>query len=168
MSAYVEIEPSEIRKGDTVRVEFPAGTINTAVEYIADRDNRSYDAFMSGSKHYLLDRPKPAVTLPSVPTLGWLSVCDAEPMLGRWRSYEPNFRRDDGSEYKAVIQDERDIERHRVTAFIEAVAVPKFALAKLWADHADRTSQSHDCGKSYNASQPTCAFLTAAYNASAR
>ena len=159
----VEIEPSEIRKGDTVRVEFPAGTINTAVEYIADRDNRSYDAFMSGSKHYLLDRPKPAVTLPSVPTLGWLSVCDAEPMLGRWRSYEPNFRRDDGREYKSVLQDERDIERHRVTAFTEAVAVPKAALDELRAQVGREYRLKFDMPISL-----VYDFLTAVDNASTR
>ena len=75
--------------------------------------------------------PKPAVELPSVPTLGWLSDGHDEPILGHWRSYEPNFRRDDGEEYKSVLQDERDINRDRVTAFTEAVAVPKSALETL-------------------------------------
>ena len=171
MTARVEIDWEDIERGDSIRVENKRRRKGLAfsVEYVASYDGFNwYEDSGYGHTYYLLERPTPAVELPDVPTLGWLSVENAEPILGRWRSYEPNFRRDDGTEYKCALQDERDIERDRVTGFAEAVVVPLAVLDKLRSEHADRTLPNHDCDKSNHVMMPTCAFLTAVDNASTR
>lgn len=69
MSNYPEIDPSDIRKGDLIRCEWPEDEV-FAVEYKAgcDRDHRP-----TASIHRLIDRPAAPVELPSEPTLGRLT-----------------------------------------------------------------------------------------------
>ena len=131
MSGRVEIHPAEIRKGDLIRWERHRADKSavSAVEYRAvcsgDRHISVGQAANFG-QHYLLERPAPAVSLPSVPTLGWLDSIGNTHALGIWRS-QPltggvgvvNIRGDSGA---------LDFE---ITAFTEAVAVPKSALDEL-------------------------------------
>ena len=70
MSARTPIEPSEIRKGDLIRVEWPD---DNSREYRASRDGDN-NIFGGTSRFFLLDRPAPAVELPTEPTLGWVHV----------------------------------------------------------------------------------------------
>ena len=60
------IEPEDIREGDLIRVEFPEGRIEKALEFRAEFHGQiRYSG--SGFAYFLLDRPKPVVVLPTEP-----------------------------------------------------------------------------------------------------
>ena len=120
-----KIAPSDIRLNDTVRVEFPPGSTNTAVEFIADSVGFNHAAFLSGSTYYLLDRPKPAVELPTEPTLGWLETKYAARILQVWFAQ---------GRYAAASNNNRWNLETEVTAFTPATAIPTEALDTLRAN----------------------------------
>lgn len=77
MTTRVEIQPFEIREGDLIRAERTEGVREGRVLRYEDNEIRfiyGRDWYVPGSTIYLLDRPTPPAVLPSVPTLGWLSV----------------------------------------------------------------------------------------------
>ena len=155
MSTRVEIQPSDIRLGDLIRWEKdPANEGSTqAIEWtVTDSSGRSE---YSG-KHYLLDRPKQTIVLPDIPTLGWVTFADGSKRVGL-------VRRDASG--MPWIDDEWSDRWGKATAFTEAVAVPKSALAELWSQHGAELS-SHACGS--RSPHYVCRFLAAAENASTR
>lgn len=122
------IEPSDIRKGDLIRIEYPTGAINSAVEYVAGGPAR-VDDYLPGSAHYLLDRPKPAVELPTEPTLGWVEY-----------SFDGDSIRRLGCSYNLgriarLVKWDIEVPASRVTAFSSATAVPTAALDELRRVH---------------------------------
>lgn len=119
------IDPKDIRKGDLIRWEgdpsLGSGGVKVA-EYGAEYDGNSWT--LSG-QHYLLDRPKPPVDLPTEPTLGWLSAhTNPDPTLGAWRTEDRYVTRD--GTYRLADD---------VTAFTPATAVPTKALDELRTQH---------------------------------
>ncbi len=123
------IEPSEIRKGDLIRCEWPDEWPDEvpdehqacrALEYVAPRDNYPWTP---DATHFLLDRPAPAVELPTEPTLGWVDHAELSPQFGAW------VRR--GETLYAMRQS--DFAASDVTAFTPATAVPTEALNMLRA-----------------------------------
>lgn len=141
------IEPSEIRKGDTIRVEHPPGSILLASEYRATGDGQAWGE--ARTQHFLVERPEPTERVldfvPDVETLGWLTITERdEPVLGVWRRNQwcPSHASDF---VVTAMQMERDCAPSEVVDFQEAVAVPKAALDALalaypptgmpWADH---------------------------------
>lgn len=74
MTARTPIDPADIRTGDLIRWERGEGSPTQtfeAAEFRATFDGdgkRNWDG-----QHYLLDRPAPAVDLPTEPTLGWIT-----------------------------------------------------------------------------------------------
>jgi hypothetical protein len=124
------IDPKDIRKGDLIRNEWADGT---AFEFRAKHNGDNLGAewrgggrasfLMGATAHYLLDRPKPPVALPTKPTLAW--VDDGR---GRALAYW------DGSAYAdEVTQEElaRTFLRAKITDFTPATAVPTEALNKF-------------------------------------
>lgn len=68
------IEPSKIRKGDLIRREPVKRNSLKAVEYEAEYAGHMHGLVDSHTdRFFLLDRPAPAVELPTEPTLGWLN-----------------------------------------------------------------------------------------------
>jgi hypothetical protein len=144
------IEPSEIRKGDLIRAEFGN---RDAREYVAGRDAHHLGVTY---RHYLLDRPKPAVELPTEPTLGWVHFSEG---AKGWLGFVDDQGGSDGL-FNATT--ERGYASNcfiasRVTAFIPATAVPTEHWTALVAEHdqfhADREFCSDD--------QPVCALVAA-------
>ena len=68
MSARTPILPADIRKGDSIRVEYTdyKGRI-IASEFWADSDWYDYSVGAEGNTYFLLDRPVPPVALPTEP-----------------------------------------------------------------------------------------------------
>lgn len=132
------IEPSDIRVGDLIRSEargdsFGGSVPLVASEWIATADEIGGD--YNSVRLYLLDRPEPAVELPTESTLGWLSV---ESRGVGWRRLAHwNFPRIsmDGATHaqnewgvNVVV----DIDTKN-PAFVAATAVPTAALDELRA-----------------------------------
>lgn len=124
------IDPSEIRVGDLIRGESNIRPGN-AVEWRAQIDKdlngwnpRSFDFF-------LLDRPAPAVEMPTEPTLGWVTFEDGEHLFGRWWLKSTAL-------IGEVLGERQDqyIPRH-VTAFTPTTVVPTDALDRLRKHLAD-------------------------------
>lgn len=136
------IQPEDIRKGDLIRAEW-SKEADAAYEFRAVRDRdtmgvrRGLDGELSGwagaDSFYLLDRPTPPVELPGQFVLGWIHHED-ERTLGAWRH---DIDVDEGMQpaaYGVVGWDLWDKDTYyNVTAFTEAVAVPKAALDDLRA-----------------------------------
>lgn len=125
------IEPNEIRKGDHLRWEDESDDLTPGrvlvVEYRASHDEHSQ--FRDG-QHFLLDRPEPAVALPTEPTLGWASNRHG-PKLGAagHPGYSPTLRNDPGHHVRYVGG---GFDPHSlIEAFTPATAVPTEALEKL-------------------------------------
>jgi hypothetical protein len=116
------IKPEDIRKGDLIRFEY-ANIPGKASEYIAMGDEiPTYNA----GHHFLLDRPKPTVDLPTKPTLGFISSGTVPTStVGMWwvDPNDPSFVIRDGS---FRLADD-------ITAFVPATAVPAEALDELRA-----------------------------------
>ena len=121
-----EIEYNEILAEDLIRWENASTEVAHEWRAVYDGDHFVGPVSEGFGKHYLLDRPKPAVVLPDKPTLGWLSVGDADPRLGHWQQYESAFG---GNDY--AIQSRVEFHDTFVTAFTPATAVPTEALDKL-------------------------------------
>ena len=126
------IEFDQIRVGDTVQRDLRG---ITSAMTVAKRDERrvcpndlTHLVNYVGSTWTLIDRPKPAVELPTVPTLGWASGPTFDPLLAVWSRvgtviYTPAHR----------------VDEEGVTAFTPATAVPTEALVEL-RDHLTRTA----------------------------
>lgn len=131
------IDPSEIRAGDLIRWEPGAGVMSNyrAVEYKAGCDGQQQQ---SNGSYYLLDRPTPPVSLPTEPTLGWLTWFAGEESsgLGAHRTLLGIYHRmgngDITDEAAAGAWGPQD-----VIAFTRATAVPIEALDRLRSDVAD-------------------------------
>lgn len=76
---------TDIRKGDLVREEYPAGASTyRALEYVAEHDRHTKDKYLRGPEvidnsigevcWFLLDRPESEVEAPKKPTLGLVEV----------------------------------------------------------------------------------------------
>lgn len=114
------IEPSEIRKGDLIRFEYDGDPREVAEEWRAQDDADGFH-FRAPGHHYLIDRPKPDVELPTEPTLGWLTANDERPYLSHVK-LDGERAMTDGLYYAHAS---------RVTAFTPATAVPTAALDEL-------------------------------------
>lgn len=132
------IEPSEIRAGDLIREEYAepwhtdGGIPRLATEYTATPELKTL-CRRKASGYFLLDRPKPAVVLPTEPTLGWLTRrCPG--FFGRVNtSLETVWLSDDKSQVnRAGLIETIPVER--VGAFTPATVVPSEALEKLRAN----------------------------------
>ena len=157
MSARVEIQPADIRKGDLIRAERTEDVREGRVLRYEDNDIRfqyGRDWYVPGSTLYLLDRPAPAVELPSTPTLGWATHANDGQLFGLF-SQNPSTRQI----VDCVTCDwgRFSWEPTYVTAFTEAVAVPKSALDALRAAAGNMFPDG-----------PTRNFLAAVDNASTR
>ena len=120
------IDGADVRKGDTIRREYTAHRNHLkAVEFVADGDCHDNDDVL-----YLLDRPTPAVELPTVPALGWVEHEEIKARFGSWVA--------SGATLYAVRQ--MDFDAASVTAFTPATAVPTDALDELRValDEAER------------------------------
>lgn len=144
------IEPSDIRAGDLVREEYAEawltdhGTERFAVEYRATHDRHTL-ALSHVSGHFLLDRPKPDVELPTVTTLGWaVGVADPTPLLAVWLLQ----RADTLYSMRAP-----DLAAEKVTSFTPATAVPTEALNAV--RHEAR------CSSDFHTREKLTAFLAA-------
>lgn len=123
------IEPSEIRKGDLIRFERLSEGVERAVEFVYENDN--YRSSLASGTYYLLDRPAPAVELPTEPTWGWLTYRDtdfpsANPTVeyGEWKARHDRATALD-------VHGSTSVPLQWVTAFTPATAVPTEALARL-------------------------------------
>lgn len=126
------IEPSQIRKGDLIRKEYEVGNGELALEYRATGDAHGKGG---PGQHFPLDRPKPAVELPTEPTLGWLTYSGSQ-TFGRFRAGD--ISESDYATSKdapvAVGVSERGKKVNVMfgaTSFIPATAVPTEALDDL-------------------------------------
>ena len=129
------IEVADIRAGDLIRWE---GECDSAREWRSASNATPWST--EAGQHYLLDRPEPAVELPTVPTLGWVTVSHdgfqhnpAVAFVGPWQSgsdgmlaggYETGCRTLSGTFSGSEF----------ITAFTPATAVPTEALDALRAD----------------------------------
>ena len=133
------IEFKDLRVGMTVECVWSPGHRVTGV--IAEVDDGvvysgPLDAHLIGSEtdtFTLLDRPKPAVELPTVPSLGWASFSVVMPglpetELGVWE--RRTF--DNGNDTFRSVVAHNVSQAESVTAFTPATAVPTEALDKLW------------------------------------
>lgn len=126
------IKPEDIREGDLVRRE-PLDTRSLrAVEYVALKDG--YTHGLSDSERdvfYLLDRPTPAVDLPTDEALGWATV-----RAPHWTSDTVLLRHweVEGSHLRCAVAPMYLVDY--ITSFTPAVAVPKAALDELRRDHS--------------------------------
>lgn len=140
------IEPSEIRKGDLIRCEWPD---DNSREYRASRDGDN-NIYGGTSRFFLLDRPTPAIELPVQPSLGWLTwrdgmaVSDATE-LGLWRTFHSPT---------TIACGDTSVPQSIVTAFTPATAVPTEALTRL------RNQKGRD-GLGATTTQALADFLTA-------
>lgn len=136
------IEPSEIRGGDRILATYKRFDAEYEVTYTSSCDGQPWRLksdvdIDSKVEHYLLDRPKPAVELPTEPTLGWLKWYAGEESsglgiertgLGIYWVIEGGVT-DSGGGGMWPMKD--------VTAFTPATAVPTAAL--------DELRRNHDC-----------------------
>lgn len=121
------IDQIDIRKGDKIRWEAENGDV--AHEWRARRARESFDGDVSlgFGQHYIIeDRPVPAVVLPTVPTWGWLDSTANNAVLGLWQR-----RHLTGGPGAETIAPGFRALGYEITAFAEAVAVPKDALDEL-------------------------------------
>lgn len=126
------IKPSEIRKGDLIRIEWTRSQCGSsrALEYVALSDKmgmrRKLDSLeWHEASHYLLDRPTPVVDLPSEPTLGWLTYDSGDQggsTLGHWYRFNSHIAHDNCA---------GSYSHEYITAFTPATAVPTEALNEL-------------------------------------
>jgi hypothetical protein len=119
------IEPSEIRTGDLIRREIG----DSAQEW---RVGATWKApWRPHGTYYLLDRPTPPVELPKEPTLGWATWGSEGNILAVWDLYGPADT--SAGELRAVDSCgcRAGGDPSKVTAFTQAVAVPKSALDEL-------------------------------------
>lgn len=115
---------ADIKAGDLIRVE---QELDKAHEFRAARDQERN----GWGDYYLLDRPKPAVELPTEPTLGWLTYRDTD-----YPSANPTIEL---GEWKARADRATVLDVHGLTsvplawaiAFTPAAAVPTAALDEL-------------------------------------
>lgn len=120
MSGRTPIDPADIKAGDLIRWErdFPGAGYN-ALEVVASRDGQNISPY---GQHYLLDRPKPPVGLPTEPTLGWAEY--------RGHRYLEVWERNE-----APGMSDRVVTACTgfgpITAFTPATAVPTAALNEL-------------------------------------
>lgn len=82
------IEVSEIRAGDKILATYKVFDAEYEVTYISSADRSPWKSkrevdMGSEVKHFLLDRPKPPVDLPTEPSLGW-----ADGQLGFWNEWK--------------------------------------------------------------------------------
>ena len=164
----VEIQHEDIKRGDLVRVEngLRREGVASSIEYVASYDGFNwYEDSGYGHTYYLLDRPTPAVKLPSKPCLGFASWTagpgfmvfipgSGDCVLGQW------VRGDDAVFcFKPLRSTLGSVRRARITAFTEATTVPTEALDLL------RRSSLSDSQTQWHALQ---SFLAAVDNASTR
>lgn len=130
------IEPDDIREGDSIRLEWVTSQDGTpmAMEYVAPHSGTAMKKRLSGNElqtasWFLLDRPSPAVELPTEPTLGWIASKYGGTVLGTWERYT-STRASHAGEVSALVR-ERDVPLEYVQSFTPAVAVPKAALDEL-------------------------------------
>ena len=127
MSAF-----EEIQVGYTVRSIRNGVTREGIVEAIGPRSAHTKwpvveIANVEDDSIEIVDRPKPAVVLPSVPTLGWLNSIGNAHALGIWCSRALTG----GEGVENIRGDGNRALNFEITAFTEAVAVPKWALETL-------------------------------------
>lgn len=144
------IDPKNIRAGDLIRWE-SATRHGTANEY---RATGGEGDFMEQGRLYLLDRPKPVVDIPSTPTLGWIDATAGGTSLAVVGIGNIGYDLDKGPHYARVRRGGGWDLSSEITAFTEAVAVPKAALYVLRAAVLE-----------HGADGPTRNFLTAIDNA---
>lgn len=130
------IEPIDIRVDDLIRYEF-GSMPGSASEWRAEVEGISPYQARAG-QHYLLDRPKPAVELPTIPSLGWvttdLGFRDGATLafVGQWKKGSDAMTADYGHGYRRISGLYGG--RENVTAFTPATAVPTEALDELRAE----------------------------------
>ncbi|KQP83775.1 hypothetical protein [Aeromicrobium sp. Leaf291] len=120
------IKPEDIREGDLIRWE-SEDEPDRANEYRAKGP-----VIKVPGRHYLLDRPTPAVDLPTDEALGWATV-----RAPHWTSDTVLLRHweVEGSHLRCAVAPMYLVDH--ITAFTPAVAVPKAALDELrtgWAE----------------------------------
>lgn len=113
------IDPRAIRVGDRLRVERPGGL---AREFIANEWHASseYPLSLSEASHYLIERPTPAVDLPTEPTEGVLTVQWAvreHRLFGRWVN-------EGGGKWVESDDNRWTFHRSVVTSFTPTVPLP--------------------------------------------
>lgn len=127
------IEPADIRKGDLIRVEAlrpssqPWGDSAHEFRAAADRDDHGW--VQTRFNWYLLDRPEPAVELPTEPTLGWMRH-DVQPSRAIPSSILAFWQYDEERNW-LNSHDGRGFRPDRITAVTPATAVPTDALDAL-------------------------------------
>jgi len=123
------IKPGDIRKDDLIRWEADAnyGGQNRAIEYRACKDG---DQTFAAGQYYLLDRPTPAVELPTEPTLGWVAW-EERGFFGGARRRAFGTWRADSDVVRDLDQHGRAVRADSVTAFTPAIAVPRDAYEAL-------------------------------------
>jgi hypothetical protein len=124
------IKPEDIRKGDLIRWESTSS--DDAREWrVTELDSVQ----MTPRGHwFLLDRPTPAVNLPTEPTLGWASGrteygVEVSNLFGSWAQPTDLLNRTGhtyADDYGLV-----HLKAREVTAFTRATAVPTEALDRL-------------------------------------
>lgn len=136
------IDPSEIREGDRVMAVShgmettftvdhvdqgrlyaqPGNADHISTAFLRDRDN----------EWFLLERPKPAVVLPTEPTLGWVTSTIGAQDLDFWR-YRPAHDETGEGAWAGSDPDgkPRGWGMRLIAAFTPATAVPAEALEKL-------------------------------------
>lgn len=143
------IEPSDIRAGDLIREEYAEPWVpergdlpRTATEYRATDDLKTLSRARA-SAYYLLDRPTPAVELPTEPTLGILHWGEGEEVScseGRW-SVENGVVWEHFANgirgYSRPVEDVTAFERTYALPD-DTTAVPTEALDELRRRHRDR------------------------------
>lgn len=140
------IDPSEIRAGDTIERHWMGTVMTMPVARLSAKGGLAYSpegycvglTTEDGEKFFLLDRPVPPVSLPTEPTLGWLTWYAGEESsgLGAHRTLLGIYHRmgngDITDEAAAGAWGAQD-----VIAFTRATAVPIEALDRLRSDVAD-------------------------------
>lgn len=122
------IKARDIIKGDLIRKEYGCEIVNgeTALEYRATSDAHGKGG---PGQHFLLDRPEPAVELPTEPTLGWATYRIDD--HGEATRLGVTFNA--GSSMRLTNWD-ISVPASRVTAFTPATAVSTEALDRLRVD----------------------------------
>lgn len=126
------IEPSEIKAGDLIRWENAAAEV--AHEWRASHDGDEFEPHGErDGQHYLLERPEPAVVLPTEHALGWVKWEQGDTDLGVWSTrMAPVADRLDGVLVNRTYRSDC-WNPEKVTAFTPATAVPTESLEKLRA-----------------------------------
>lgn len=156
---YTEIDPAEIRRGDTIRCEY-ASTARTgfdAVEYVATKDGTGKSTVVA--TYYLIDRPTPPIELPTKPTLGWARVENGVRAVGIWSTYTHRYNLSD-QETVYLINPEREFAVSDVVEFIPGTLVPTSALDALRkAERITQTTKGDDTKRNYQRKDAILAFL---------